>query len=153
MPEKKGLDLEILKKIIQIMKDDDLNEVCIEQNDIKIQVRRASDHPIIATQGAAMLTSSENTEHNSGTEAVAGELVVIPAPMVGTFYRAPSPDAEAYVKVGDEIENGQVICVIDAMKLMNEITADLDGTIVEILVEDGQSVEYDQPIFRVKPKR
>ena len=153
MPEKKELNLEILKKIIQIMKDDNLSEVCIEQNDIKIQVRRAVDQPIVATQGAAMLTSQQETTVASELKGASGELVVVPSPMVGTFYRAPSSDAEPYVNVGDAIEAGQVICVIEAMKLMNEITADLDGEIVEILVEDGQPVEYDQPIFRVRPRK
>jgi acetyl-CoA carboxylase biotin carboxyl carrier protein len=152
MPEKKGLDLEILKEIIQIMKDEDLNEVSIEQNDVKIQVRRMPAQPDVVTQGAAVLTAHGETERTPGAENTAAELVIIPAPMVGTFYRAPSPDAEPYVNVGDRIENGQVICMIEAMKLMNEITADLDGEVVEILVEDGQPVEYDQAIFRVKPK-
>jgi len=147
MPEKKGLNLDILKEIIQIMKDEDLSEVCIEQSDIKIRVKRASAEPSIVTQGAAVLTERLPKAGNTS-----GELIVIPAPMVGTFYRAPSPDTEPYVNVGDEIEAGQVICVIEAMKLMNEITADLDGEILEILVEDGQPVEYDQPIFRVRPK-
>ncbi len=72
--------------------------------------------------------------------------------MVGTFYRSASPESEPFVNVGDEVKADQVICVIDAMKLMNEVTADMDGVIVEILAEDGQPVEYDQPIFRIKPK-
>jgi acetyl-CoA carboxylase biotin carboxyl carrier protein len=149
MPDKKGLDFEILKEIIQIMKDEDLSEVSIEQNDIKVHVKRASAQSSIVTQGAAVLTAHEETERHSKAESTTG-LVVIPSPMVGTFYRAASPEAEPYVNVGDEIEAGQVICIIDAMKLMNEITADLDGEIVEILAEDGQPVEYDQPIFRVR---
>ncbi len=152
MPEKKELNLEILKEIIQIMEDNDLSEVCIEQNDIKVQVRRSSAQPSVATQGAAILTTSGEAEHLPGVEDTSGDLVVIPSPMVGTFYRAASPDAEPYVNIGDKIETGQVICVIEAMKLMNEITADLDGEIVEFLVKDGQPVEYDQPIFRVRPK-
>jgi len=152
MPDKKGLDLEILKEIIQIMKDEDLSEVSIEQNDIKVHVKRAPAQSSIVTQGAAVLTAHEQTGRPSEAENIAAELVIIPAPMVGTFYRAPSPEAEPYVNVGDEIKAGQVICIIDAMKLMNEITADVDGEIVEILVEDGQPVEYDQPIFRVRPR-
>ena len=146
----KGLNLEILKEVIQIMKDEDLSEISIEQNDIKVHVKRASAESSVVTQGAAVLTvqgeaSPPEPENTAG-------LVVIPSPMVGTFYRAPSPEAEPYVNVGDEIKAGQVICTIEAMKLMNEITADLDGEIVEILVEDAQPVEYDQPIFRVRPK-
>ncbi|MFC1713147.1 acetyl-CoA carboxylase biotin carboxyl carrier protein [Candidatus Poribacteria bacterium] len=153
MAEKKGLDPEILaclKQVIQIMKEDDLSEVCIQQKDMKIQVTRMSDQPVIATQGMAMLTANEETLSLPATEL--DGLVVIAAPMVGTFYRAASPEAEPFVNVGDEIDVDQVICVIDAMKLMNEITADLSGEIVEILVQDGQPVEYDQSLFRVRPR-
>lgn len=152
MPDKKGLNLEILKEIIQIMKDEDLSEVSIEQNDVKIQVRRASAQPIVATQGAAALEVPEEAGRPSLVENTAADLAVIQAPMVGTFYRSPSPEAESYVNVGDEIEAGQVICIIEAMKLMNEITADQHGAIVEILVEDGQPVEYGQALFRIRPK-
>lgn len=152
MPDKKEPNLETLKKIIQIMKDDNLAEVCIEQNDLKIQVRRAGDLPSVAVQGAAILTDQREIVVASGPGA-AEELVVVPSPMVGTFYRAPSPDVQPYVNVGDAIEAGQVICVVEAMKLMNEITSDLDGEIVDILAEDGEPVEYDQPIFRVKPRK
>jgi acetyl-CoA carboxylase biotin carboxyl carrier protein len=146
----KGLNLEILKELIQIMKDEDLSEVSIEQNNIKVHVKRTSAQPGVVTQGAAVLTDLEEARPPEAENTMG--LAVIPSPMVGTFYRAPSPEAEPYVNVGDEIKAGQVICVIDAMKLMNEITADLDGEIVEILAEDGQPVEYDQPIFRVRPK-
>ena len=157
MAENKGLDPEIvacLKQVIQIMKEDDLSEVCIEHKSVKIQVTRMPDQSAVATQGMAMLTTGEKTVSLPVTEDadVLDGLVVIAAPMVGTFYRAPSPEAESFVNVGDEIEVDQVICVIDAMKLMNEITADISGEIVEILVEDGQPVEYDQSLFRIRPK-
>lgn len=150
MAEKKGLDLEILKDIIQIMKDEDLSEVCIEQNDIKINIKRNVDQPVYGAQGAAILTSHAGTKHLPINESASEELAIIPAPMVGTFYSASSSDSDPYVKVGDKIKVGQVICVIDAMKLMNEITTDIDGEVVEILLEDGQSVEYDQPMFRIR---
>ena len=155
MAESKGLDPDILvclKQIIMIMKEDELSEVCIEQKDVKIQVRRMSDQPAVATQGMAMLEDRGEAAGPQETGDTSDGQVFVPAPMVGTFYRSPSPETKPYVNVGDEIEVGQVICIIDAMKLMNEITSDLDGEIVEILVEDGQPVEYDQPMFRVKPK-
>ena len=157
MADSKGLDPEIvacLKQVIQIMKEDDLSEVCIEHKSVKIQVARMPDQPTIATQGMAMLTNGEKTLSLPVTEDVDAldGFVVIAAPMVGTFFRSASPEAEPFVNVGDEIEVDQVICVIDAMKLMNEITADINGEIVEILVEDGQPVEYDQSLFRVKSK-
>ena len=156
MAENKGLDPETvacLKQLIQIMKEDELNEVCIERKDMKIKVKRMPDQLVVATQGMAMPTADEKTASPPATgDADASDgLVVIAAPMVGTFYRAPSPEAESFVNVGDKIEIDQVICVIDAMKLMNEITADISGEIVEILVEDGQPVEYDQSLFRIRP--
>jgi len=151
MPDKKGLDLDILKDIIQIMKDEDLSEVCIEQNDVKIEIKRNVDQPVYGAQGAAILTSQAEIKHLPGDESASEELVIIPAPMVGTFYSASSSDADPYVKAGDKIKIGQVICVIDAMKLMNEITTDIDGEVVEILLEDGQPVEYDQAMFRIRP--
>lgn len=154
MPEKKGWNLEILKEIIQIMKDEDVAEVGIEQNGMKIKVKRtfASPMPIMANQGAAIIATQERSGDASAGSMPEGDFAIIPAPMVGTFYRAQSPDAEPFVKVGDKIESGQVVCIIEAMKLMNEITADLSGEILEILIEDGQPVEYDQPLFRVKPR-
>lgn len=152
MPDKKAFNLEILKEVIQVMKEEDVNEVCIEQNGLKIEVKRAPSLSNMATQGMAMLEDREEAAGPSETEGTSDGQVFIPAPMVGTFYRTPSPEAKPYVNVGDEIEVGQVICIIDAMKLMNEITSDLDGEIVEILIEDGQPVEYDQPMFCVKPK-
>ena len=152
MPDKKAFNVEILKEVIQVMKEEDVNEVCIEQNGLKIKVKRTLSLPNISTQGMAILENHGEAASPPETEDTSDGQVFIPAPMVGTFYRAPSADAKPYVNVGDEIEVGQVICIIDAMKLMNEVTTDLHGEIMEILVEDGQPVEYDQPMFRVKLK-
>lgn len=152
MSDKKELDLDTLKEIIQILKDEDLSEICIEQNDIKVKVKRSIDQMITATQGAAILTSQTEAEYLPEADSSLEGLVIIPAPMVGTFYRSSSPDAEPYVDIGDKVKAGQVICVIDAMKLMNEITTDIDGEVVEILLEDGKAVEYDQPMFRIRPE-
>ena len=157
MADNKGLNPEILsclKQIILIMKEDELSEVSIEQKDMKIKVKRMSERHFIANQGLAMLSASEAAVSSPATDAAdsSDDLVIIKAPMVGTFYRAPSPEAEPLVNVGDDVEVDQVICVIDAMKLMNEITADISGEVADILVEDGQPVEYDQPIFRIRPK-
>lgn len=156
MADNKGLDPETvacLKQLIQIMKEERLNEVCIERKDMKIKVKFMPDQPVFAMQGMAMLEAGEKTISPPTTEdeAALEGLVVIAAPMVGTFYRAPSPEAEPFVNVGDKIEIDQEICVIEAMKLMNAITADMSGEIVEILVEDGQPVEYDQSLFRIRP--
>ena len=157
MADKKGLDPEILaclKQIIAIMKEDDLSEVCIGQKDTKIKVRRMLYQPEIAAQNLAMLATESRTFPPAGADDTkeSDGFVIFVSPMVGTFYRSASPESEPFVNVGDEVKADQVICVVDAMKLMNEVTADIDGVIAEILVEDGQPVEYDQPIFRIKPK-
>ena len=81
-----------------------------------------------------------------------GERGILRAPLVGTFYRSPGPDAKAYAEVGDRVEKGQVLCIIEAMKLMNEIEAEYPGTVREVLAENGQPVEYGQPLFRIEPE-
>lgn len=150
MPEKKSLDIELLKEIIKIMKESDLTEISIEQGGVKIHVKqdRAQQVPV-----AYPVPISHEKVPSQVSEETADDSTFITAPMVGVFYRAAKPDSEPYVEVGDEVKSGQVICIIEAMKIMNEITADMDCTILEILVENGKAVEYDQPLFRVRPKR
>lgn len=149
MPEKEGFDLQILKEIIKIMKENDINEVCIEQKGLKIQVKQGYAQTYAPVYGVPALPTREKVV---SPVAPSDEFVFISAPMVGTFYRAPSPDAEPYVEVGSQVKAGQVICIIEAMKLMNEITADMDCEIVEILARNGQSIEYGQAMFKVRPK-
>lgn len=152
MPDEKHLDLESLKEVIKIMKENDLTEICIEQDGVKIEVKRGYTHLAPVEYSTSVPIAHERlVAHPSESGVQANDLMTISAPMVGTFYRAPSPDAEPFVEVGDQIKAGQVICVIEAMKLMNEITADLDCEIVDILLKNGQPVEYQQPIFRVRP--
>lgn len=153
MPERKGLDIEYLKEIIKIVKENDLAEVSIEQGGLKIHVKQSHTQPLASVSYTTPVPMAHDvTTHKVSSEIAPKDSVYISAPMVGTFYRSPSPDAEPYVEVGSEVKAGQVICIIEAMKLMNEISADMDCTILEILVDNGQAVEYDQPIFRVKPK-
>jgi len=148
MPEKK-LDIESLKEIIRIMKENDVSEISIEQGGTKIHVKQ--DHTQQASIGYNMpVPVSQDKLSHLVAETNVKDSVFISAPIVGTFYRAPKPDAAPYVEAGDEVKSGQVICMIEAMKIMNEITADMDCTILEILLDNGQAVEYDQPIFRVK---
>ncbi len=150
MPEREGFDLQILREIIKIMKENNINEVCIEQKGLKIQVKQGYVQPVHAEYGVPVPEQREKVVPLPS--APSDEFVLISAPMVGTFYRAPSPDTEPYVEVGSQVKAGQVICIIEAMKLMNEITADMDCEIVEILAKNGQSMEYGQAMFKVKPK-
>jgi len=152
MPEKKGLDFEALKEVVKIAKENDLSEVCIEQNGIKIQVKQGNLQPTHSVYSVPVQTVQERKEDQASVEVPADSSVFISAPIVGTFYESAKPGENPYVKVGDSVTAGQVICVIEAMKIMNEITADMDCEILDILVKNGDSVEYEQPLFRVKPK-
>ena len=110
--------------------------------------RRASaDQPIILSQGTV---AGGNPESASSVKSVDAGTIEIKSPMVGTFYRASSPGAKPFVDVGEEIHPGDVVCIIEAMKLMNEIKAEIGGHVVEILVENGEPVEFGQPLFLVK---
>jgi acetyl-CoA carboxylase biotin carboxyl carrier protein len=107
-----------------------------------------------AISSAAPVASVSNTSAPTSTEKVeaSGNLVEFKSPMIGTFYRKPGPDKEVFVKVGDTVKPGDVLCVVEAMKLFNEIECDISGTIVKILLDDSSPVEYDQPLFLIEPK-
>jgi len=158
------MDQRELKKLVQLMNDNGLVELEIEREGERLHLRKAeppgSGPAILQMPGMAGLPIAGMPVANvpaGDAEAPAEEAPVpsnlkdICSPMVGTFYRRPSPDAEAYVDVGSFIEDDSVVCIVEAMKVNNEIKAELDGEIVEILVEDGQPVEFDQPLFRVRP--
>ncbi|HGJ67413.1 TPA: acetyl-CoA carboxylase, biotin carboxyl carrier protein [bacterium] len=152
MPEKKGLDLEVLKEVIKIMKENDLNEVCIEQNGLKIQVKQGQSQPIHSVYSVPIQTDNEKQITQAETKTPVETSVFIYSPMPGIFYESPKPGEKPYVKAGDSVIAGQVICIIEAMKLMNEIISDMDCEILEAFVKNGQTVEAEQPLFRVKPK-
>ncbi|HLC40318.1 MAG TPA: acetyl-CoA carboxylase biotin carboxyl carrier protein [Methylomirabilota bacterium] len=142
--------LEEVRSLVELMNSFGLTEIEVERGGVRIRLRR--DHPQASSTPSGSLTSSapsagalEVVEH-----ATSG-LHTIEAPMVGTFYRAPAPDAPPFVKEGDLVKEGQTLCVIEAMKLMNEIEAKIGGRIVKIFVENSQPVEYGQPLFLVEP--
>jgi acetyl-CoA carboxylase biotin carboxyl carrier protein len=134
--------MERLREIVEFMEEKELSEVCVEEDGIKLQVKRGS---------TALLPQ---TSHQVGIPAQADAvgLEIIRATMPGTFYNSQSPDDPPFVKVGDEVHAGDVLCIIEAMKLFNPIEAEFDCYIVEILVEKSRPVEYDQPLFKVRRK-
>ncbi len=148
------MDLRELKKLLEAFDKSKTNVLELETEEFRIYLdKSASAAPAAAPQPAAQVTSVENAPVVQKVEAkpecvVEGELIT--SPMVGTFYQAPSPDSPPYVKVGDKVKKGQTLCIIEAMKIMNELEAEFDCEILEILVEDGQPVEFDTPLFRVK---
>lgn len=156
-----------IKELIEILDQSSLTEINIEDNKGSVvNLKKQKETEIITpqyTQQAplAPATSTMATPNQSATESPVPQnndqidkddlsYQTINAPMVGTFYKSPSPEEDAYVQVGDKVTNESTVCILEAMKLFNEIQAEVSGEIVEILVEDGQMVEYGQPLFKVK---
>jgi acetyl-CoA carboxylase biotin carboxyl carrier protein len=148
------LDLDDIKAIIDLMKQNDLAVFKLEREGFKLELE--AQRPIAPVVAALPpVVSTQTVPANvTGASAAAGEekakLKEIVSPMVGTFYRAPSPDSAPYVQPGQEINEESVVCIIEAMKVMNEIKAEVRGVIVEVLVENGTPVQFGQPLFRVK---
>jgi len=154
----KDTDLQKIKQLIEIMKKNDLVEVKIKHGDDKIFLKRsqpqsiASEMPARRPESGGAPVGPEGTKAQSQPSALQAEdLAEIKSPIVGTFYATPSPDSEPYVEVGSAVSSQTVVCIIEAMKVMNEIKAETSGTIAEILVTNGQAVEYGQVLFRVRP--
>ena len=162
MAQKDG-DLKKIKDLIKILEDNDLVEVEIKHGDDKILLKRSQAQqptitavPMIGSNIAVAPAGTAGMEQaSSGDESLTSEqqgLVEIKSPIVGTFYSAPSPDSEPYVEVESQVDLQTVVCLIESMKVMNEIKAEVSGKIVEIKVTNGQAVEYGQVLFRVKPE-
>lgn len=132
-----------------------LEEIEVQEGDLRIRVRRAAAAPPLVVPAApAAVSAAAPPPSGSGEETRASEpgLVLVRSPIVGTFYSAPSPGAPDFVSPGDAVAAGQVLCIVEAMKLMNEIEAETAGQIVERLVQTGQPVEYGQPLFSLRPE-
>jgi acetyl-CoA carboxylase biotin carboxyl carrier protein len=156
------MDLNLIKRLVRIVDTSGITDLEIEENGLKVKIAKkirtagTTQQPqyINNTIPVTEVTREikEETSFNPATqETVDTSLHIIKSPIVGTFYRAPAPDADAYVQVGDTISAGSVLCIVEAMKLMNEIESDMNGKIVKILVENGKPVEYNQPLFMIQP--
>lgn len=162
------MDLKLIKKLLDLISESDADEVTVEEGEFKLKVKKNSDSGVpvqyqmspypaqpAAPQvqsGTAPQADNRNTG-NPGTTSSSdaqseGELVK--SPIVGTFYRSPSPEESPFVLTGDKVEAGQTLCIIEAMKIMNEIEAEFSGTVEKVLIEDGTPVEFDQPLFIIK---
>jgi len=145
------MDIKELKKILEAFDKSSANVLEFENDEFRIYLDKGSSNVITPqpTQPPAQVQEPIVQKVEAKPECeVEGELIT--SPMVGTFYQAPSPDSPPYVKVGDKVKKGQTLCIIEAMKIMNELEAEFDCEILEVLVEDGQPVEFDTPLFRVK---
>ena len=155
------MDLNLIKKLVKIVDTSGITDLEIEQDGLRIKVAKKNRNSqvvtlpqsIVQTESNNSVTAASVTEEKATTEEKASteNLYEIKSPIVGTFYRAPAPDADAYVQVGDTVSVGTVLCIVEAMKLMNEIESDVDGTISQILIENGHPVEYGEPLFLIDP--
>jgi acetyl-CoA carboxylase biotin carboxyl carrier protein len=147
------MDLRKLKKLIDLVQESGIAELEITEGEEKVKIVKGGVVTVAAAQPAAVAATPAHAAAPAASASPAAEPEpgqeghVVKAPMVGTFYRSPSPDAKAFVEVGQAVKEGDTICIIEAMKLMNEIEADASGVVKAILVENGQPVEYGQPLF------
>jgi acetyl-CoA carboxylase biotin carboxyl carrier protein len=160
------MTLDEIKQLIEFIKGHDLHEFELEQDGVKIRIKSGSNHHVVAVPqmpaampmmaapvsapAAAAPPAASATSADSATEE-GGELAIVKSPIVGTFYRSAEPGAKAFVSVGDVVRKGQVLCIIEAMKLMNEIDSEYDGEITSIYIENGQAVQYGERLFAIKP--
>ena len=145
------MDLEKIEGLVKIIENSSLTEFTLKEGDLKITMSKLDNPPVVVAgmPVAAAPAPAVQTETAAPVEEEE-EKLFITSPIVGTFYSAPAPDAPAFVKVGDQVKNGQTVCILEAMKLMNEIQSDFDCEIEAVLVSNEQKVEYGQPLFRVK---
>lgn len=156
-----GMDIKQIQDLIKFVSKSGVNEVSIEEKDFKITIKTAQEPTYVTatvpapapTVAATPATLAAPAVPAAASPAVTDEskYITIKSPMIGTFYRSSSPDKPSFVNVGDEIAEGQVLCIIEAMKLFNEIESEVSGKIVKVLVDNSQPVEYDQPLFLVEP--
>ncbi len=153
------MDLNLIKKLVKLVDTSEITDLEIEEEGLRVKIAKkirginvaAQPQAFISQPAAAEQKITEKTaEDNAGKEEKADNIHEIKSPIVGTFYRAPAPDADPYAQVGDTVSAGSVLCIVEAMKLMNEIESDVSGKIVKILVENGKPVEYNQPLFLIQ---
>jgi acetyl-CoA carboxylase biotin carboxyl carrier protein len=149
------MNVKEIKEMVNLMNDNGLVELEIEKEGMRIRLKKTSSGmdgysgPIVVERQAVGETASRQIAEPSKEASV--KTVEVKSPMVGTFYRAPSPEAAPYAEIGQSIEPGQVICIIEAMKLMNEIKSEVRGKILEVLVDNAEPVEFGQPVFLIEP--
>jgi acetyl-CoA carboxylase biotin carboxyl carrier protein len=158
-----------LKELIEFLIEKDIAEFELERGDVKVRIKRAGEHTVVHAHGeprfyAVPAAPAASIEVGATPVAAAPppakaepapeeSLHSVKSPIVGTFYEAPSPGAPPFVKVGDQVEVGQVLCIVEAMKLLNEIESDVSGEIIKALVTNGQPIEYGQELFVIRPKK
>ena len=142
------MELDDLKELIELIKETDITELQLEKNGTKVRIKREK---MLSPMEISVQKFGNLQEKITQTAEEETRLITVTSPIVGTFYRAPSPEAPPFVEVGSKVKKGQVLCIVEAMKLMNEIESEVDSTVVKVLVENGQPVEYGEPLFLIEP--
>jgi acetyl-CoA carboxylase biotin carboxyl carrier protein len=156
-PSQDIFDVRRIRRLVELMKEHDLNEIDLREGATRIQLRRGSEpvvtaappRPAAAPAAAAPSPAAAPAAPESPPKTDEAHMAVVKSPMVGTFYAAPDPDSAPYVKVGDHIGPETTVCIVEAMKVFNQIPAEVSGRIVAVLATNGQSVEFGQPLFKV----
>jgi acetyl-CoA carboxylase biotin carboxyl carrier protein len=147
------MELDEIRELIELLKETDVTELQVEREGTKLKIRRekylSSFDAFRAVKQPAASSDAAKTLREEAAEEK--QLATITSPIVGIFHRAPSPESQPFVEVGSMIKKGQVLCIVEAMKLMNEIESDTDGMVSKILIENGQPVEYGEPLFLIEP--
>jgi len=152
------MDLNLVKKLIKIVELSEISELSVQEGELKISISKGSKNTNVVYQNAPA-PAAAHTVHKEvvpaapvslPAEADSRNLYEIKSPIVGTFYQASSPDAEPFIKAGDTVKPGMVLCIVEAMKLMNEIESDVSGKVVKVLVNNASPVEYNQPLFLIE---
>lgn len=147
-------DVRKIRRLIELMNEHDLNEIDLRDGEVRVRLRKGAE-PMIAAPAhyaPAPAAAAPAAPAAAAAAPAADNFLVIKSPMVGTFYASPNPESPPFVKVGDHVGNDSVVCVIEAMKVFNEIPAEITGKIVACLVQNAQAVEFGQPLFKVDPK-
>jgi acetyl-CoA carboxylase biotin carboxyl carrier protein len=148
------VDLNKLKAIVDLLEGTDIGRLEWQNGTERLVIRRGFGPAVPAVTAAPAPAAAAPVPSATAAAAAASaadKLTVVTSPLVGTFYRSPSPEDPPYTEVGQQVEKGQVLCIVEAMKLMNQIKAEISGRLVEVLVKNGQPVEFDQPLFRIDP--
>lgn len=149
------MNIKKIQELVEIMNENGLSQLEIEEEGSKIKLSKGATgvvQQVVSQPTAPQAAAPQAAPEAQAAPAASGNLKEITSPMVGTFYSSPAPDADAYVKVGDIVHKGDVLCIVEAMKLMNEVKSEVDGKVVEICIENAEPIEFGQVMFRVEPK-
>jgi len=145
------MDLRKIKKLIEMLQESDLNEIEVKEGEESVRINRKKEVHVSSMPQVAMNTPVQEQQISQPTtQEIPSDLISVKSPMVGTFYRSPAPGKPPFIEIGQKIRVGDVVCIVEAMKMMNQVKSDVEGIIKEIHIEDGQAVEFDQILISIE---